>query len=128
MDNIIQVQTRGNTNHVEDFLRKMMRGDPFSRLQRYGAEGVAALAAATPKDLGETAAAWRYEIKKEGSSYTLSFLNDHVEEGVNIAIIIQYGHGTGTGGYVAPRDYINPVIKPLFERMKADVWKEVRSS
>lgn len=125
---MIEASASGNTNRVEQFLKRMIGGDIFSLLNRYGQEGVDALAAATPKDSGETAAGWYYEVTHKNGTYSISWKNRNVVDGVNIAIILQYGHGTGTGGYVAGRDYINPVILPLFERIKADVWKAVKSA
>jgi hypothetical protein len=94
-------------------------------LQKYGDIGVESLAAMTPQDTGETAKSWRYEITDDGTSATLSFINDAQNDGIPIAILIQYGHGTGTGGYVPPRDFINPAMKPIFQRIASDAWKEV---
>ena len=94
-------------------------------LVRYGREGVAALSAATPKDSGLTAASWDYEITHNGKETTIAFTNSNVRNGVNIAIILQYGHGTRNGGYVAGRDYINPAIQPIFDKMANEAWREV---
>ncbi len=125
---MIGISTSGNTNRVEQALKKFMGQDIFSQLNRFGQEGVNALSAATPKDSGETSISWYYEIVHTKGRYSLEFKNRNVIDGVNIAIIIQYGHGTRNGGYVVGRDYINPVILPLFERIKAEVWKAVRSA
>ena len=94
-------------------------------LDKYGQAGVAALASATPTDTGKTASSWRYEIISTGSGFKIDFLNSNINENVNIALILQYGHGTGTGGYVAGRDYINPAIQPVFDKLADEAWKEV---
>ena len=94
-------------------------------LSKYGEQGVRALASATPVESGETAAAWGFEIEHNGDQWSIHWTNDHINQGVNIAVILQYGHGTGTGGYVAGRDYINPVLAPIFEQIANDAWKEV---
>jgi hypothetical protein len=100
----------------------------FDRLDKFGKEGVAALAAATPVDTGLTAASWSYEVRHDGSVHSIIWHNHNINNGSNVAILIQYGHGTGTGGYVVGRDYINPVILPLFERILADVREAVSSA
>jgi len=97
----------------------------MSILQRYGPIGVNALANATPKDSGLTALSWDYSIEKHGSGYDLNWFNTHENNGTVIAILIQYGHGTGTGGYVPPNDFINPAMKPVFDKIAEDIWKEV---
>jgi len=97
----------------------------LASLEKYGREGVAALAAATPINSGVTAASWGYEIKRGPRQVTITWTNSNVINGVPIAIVIQYGHGTRNGGYVQGRDYINPVMKPIFDKITNDVWKEV---
>ena len=94
-------------------------------LDKYGREGVAALASATPVESGLTASSWYYEIEHTKGSSTIRFNNSNIQNGVPIAIILQYGHGTGTGGWVQGRDYINPAVRPIFDRIKNDVWREV---
>ena len=94
-------------------------------LNKYGQMGVSALVSATPTDSGLTAASWYYEIERQNGGATLTFKNSNVNNGVNIAIILQYGHGTGTGGWVEGRDYINPAIQPVFDKIADDAWKEV---
>ena len=94
-------------------------------LDKYGREGVNALSSATPVESGVTAASWYYEIEHSSGSAAIQFYNSNVNKGVPIAIILQYGHGTGTGGWVQGRDYINPAIQPLFDKMAEEVWKEV---
>jgi hypothetical protein len=94
-------------------------------LDRYGREGVVALASATPIDSGHTANSWYYEITRVPGSVIINFSNSNVQNGVPIAIILQYGHGTGTGGWVQGRDYINPAIQPVFDRIANEAWREV---
>ena len=86
---------------------------------------MSALAAATPLESGKTASSWTYEIQNGASGSRITFSNTHINNGVNIAIILQYGHGTGTGGWVEGRDYINPAIRPVFDNIADAVWKEV---
>jgi len=106
----------------------MSKGDIFLALEAYGQRGVDALANATPVDSGETANSWTYEVIRKHGYFSIVWSNTHVVEGRPIAILLQYGHATGTGGYVAGRDYINPAIRPIFDQIAADVWKVVTSS
>ena len=92
---------------------------------QYGREGVAALASATPVDSGLTASSWYYEIINRNGTAQITFYNSNIQNGVPIAIILQYGHGTRNGGWVQGRDYINPAIQPIFDRIANDAWKEV---
>lgn len=115
----------GSTQRTQMFLKKMSSSEFSRNLDALAQQGLNALAAATPIDSGITAASWSYEIERTSSRTTISWLNTHRENGVNIAVILQYGHGTGTGGYVAGRDYINPAIKPIFDQIADDVWKQV---
>lgn len=94
-------------------------------LKQYGEQGVEALRRATPKDSGKTADSWYYVINRDGDKVRIDFKNSNVIEGVPIAIILQYGHGTGGGGYVEGRDYINPVVQPIFDAIANEAWKEV---
>ena len=96
-------------------------------LDRYGQEGVEALAKATPKDTGKTAASWSYEIKMDKSGATLCWQNSNIVDGVPIAVILQYGHGTRNGAYVQGIDYINPALAPIFSALANELWKEVRN-
>lgn len=113
----------------QDFLEWLKRLNPNYRIEsilnRYGAEGVSALRAATPIDTGNTASQWGYEIEKKGDGWSIHWTNDHINQGVNIAVILQYGHGTGTGGYVSGYDYINPSLRPIFDQIANEAWKEV---
>lgn len=94
-------------------------------LHMYGLKGVQALQSVTPKDTGETAKSWYYKIVQEGEKVKIQFCNTNVKDGVNIAVVLQYGHGTRNGGYVEGRDYINPAIQPIFDEMANKIWKEV---
>lgn len=106
----------------------MSRNEQFAFLEHYAEKGKSALASATPKDTGETANSWTYEIKRARGFYQIKWNNTHIVNGVPIAIIIQYGHGTGTGGWVEGRDYINPAIQPIFDQILDDVWEKVRNA
>lgn len=121
----ISFDFKGDLKNTEKFLTRMSRGDIFTALEKYGNQGVAALSTATPKESGETANSWTFEIKQSRGGATITWLNTHVNNGSNIAILLQYGHGTGTGGYVQGRDYINPALRPVFDKIAEDVWKEV---
>ena len=124
---MISIESKGNFDNTERFLKKMSNGDIFRTLTHYGKAGVIALANATPMDSGMTASSWYFETKVDSSSYAIIWNNDNIVDGVPIAILIQYGHGTGNGGYVQGRDYINPAIRPIFDRIANDVWREVTS-
>lgn len=116
----------GSTARTRSFLQKMQKSNfLYSELERLAQEGVTALQQATPQASGLTANSWSYEISTSGDKTTITWLNSHTEDGVNIAIILQYGHGTGTGGYVSGRDYINPAIQPIFDSIADNVWKKV---
>ena len=124
---MLKLFSRGNFNRTEKFLKKSMGDDYITVLSKYGQRGVEALSAATPKKTGKTASSWRYEIKQEGSSLSVIWSNSNINKNVNIAIILQYGHGTGWGGYVQGRDYINPALRPIFDELADMAWKEVTS-
>ena len=121
----ITFRHKGDFSKTEKFFNSLLKLDYLNVLERYGQAGVAALASATPKDSGLTAASWDYEITHNGKETTIAFTNSNISNGVNIAIILQYGHGTKGGGYVAGRDYINPAIQPIFDKMANDAWREV---
>ena len=125
---MVSFKHRGNFNKMEKFLNKMSRRDYLNVLDKYGQLGVEALAAATPVDTGLTAKSWTYEIERTPTKTTISWLNTNTNNGVNIAVILQYGHGTGTGGYVQGRDYINPAMRPIFDNIAEQAWKEVTSA
>lgn len=123
----IQAHTTGSFKKTRRFLKKSADNRIFKSLIQYGQKGVEALSAATPTDSGVTAASWRFEVAYSNGSAKINWLNDNVNQGVNIALILQMGHGTGTGGWVEGRDYINPAIQPIFDEMLDKIWKEVTS-
>ena len=123
----ISVKSDGSFKKTEAYLKKCQKAMNKGIFDKYGKLGVAALASATPVRTVKTASSWDYRIKVTSSNITIEFLNDNVNKHVNIAMILQYGHGTGTGGWVQGRDYINPAIQPLFDKMAEEVWKEVTS-
>lgn len=122
---MIRFRQKGDFSNLSRFLERAKNAVKIGDLDRYGKEGVAALASATPQDSGLTASSWYYEIKHENGSVTISFHNSHINKGVPIAIILQYGHGTNNGGWVEGRDYINPAVQPLFDKIADNAWKEV---
>lgn len=124
---MIKFRQTGNFNRTERLLNKIKRADYVDILEKYGRRGVEALSAATPVDTGLTASSWGYEIVKMGSGYRVYWSNSNINKGVVIALILQMGHGTGTGGWVEGIDYINPAIRPVFDAMAKDAWEEVTS-
>lgn len=122
---MIKLSSKGDFSKTFKFLNSMQNFKIEHILHKYGREGVNALKNATPVDSGVTANSWSYELKISKESVTIHWNNSHVNKGVNIAVILQYGHGTGTGGYVQGRDYINPAIKPIFDKIAEEAWKEV---
>ncbi len=124
---MISVQQKGDFSRIEKFLSKMKIRDTKALLERYGQRGVSLLADATPKDSGKTAASWDYKIETSSGRYNIIWTNSNVNKGVNIAMIIQYGHGTRQGTYVQGIDYINPATQKVFEEMAEELWKEVVS-
>lgn len=124
---MIRFRHKGDFSKLTNYFERVKEVVKLSNLDKYGREGVAALASATPIDSGETAASWYYEVKRSNGSATISFHNSHINKGVSIAIILQYGHGTRNGGWVEGRDYINPAIRPIFDQIAESAWKEVTS-
>ena len=122
---MIKVRHKGNFSKLDNYLIKVQKAVKNKDLERFGQEGVAALASATPVKSGLTASSWYYEIEKTNGSIKINFNNSNIQNGVPIAIILQYGHGTGTGGWVEGRDYINPAILPIFDRIADEAWREV---
>lgn len=122
---MIGFRQSGDFRKTEDFLKNAKQTLIIKDLERYGREGVAALQSATPVDTGNTANSWYYKIETTNNSVSLLFCNSNIQNGIPIAIILQYGHGTGTGGWVEGIDYINPALQPLFERLAQDAWREV---
>ena len=122
---MIRFRQKGDFSKLTNFLERAKEAVHLGNLDKYGREGVAALASATPVDSGLTANSWYYEISNKNGSVTISFFNSNIQNGVPIAIILQYGHGTGNGGWVQGRDYINPAIRPIFDKIADEAWKEV---
>lgn len=125
---LLTLRSKGSFRNTEKFLKKSLGRDYRKILEKYAKQGVDALSSATPVKTGLTAILWDYEIIQNKSSISICWKNSHVINGVNIAIILQYGHGTRNGGYVEGIDYINPALKPIFEELAEAAWKEVRSS
>lgn len=121
----IKVYHRGNFNKSEKFLNGLRKLNFYSVLSKYGQVGVEALKGNTPVDSGKTAASWDYDIVVGDGQVSIQWLNRNINNGVNIAVILQYGHGTRNGGYVRGRDYINPVIQPIFDKIADEAWEEV---
>ena len=122
---MIRFVHRGDFRHTEEFLKRNKKIQIMNILTAYAQKGVEALSDNTPVDSGETARSWSYEIVEDSEGYRIFWRNSHVNQGIPIAILIQYGHGTGTGGYVEGRDYINPALQPVFDEMADAAWKEV---
>ena len=128
MSGMISFRQKGNFSKLTNYLEKVKGVFNLSILDKYGREGVAALASATPVESGTTASSWYYEIERRRGSAAIVFHNSNIQNGVPIAIILQYGHGTRNGGWVEGRDYINPAIQPIFDKILADVWREVTNA
>ena len=122
---MITFRQKGDFSKLTRYLERVKEVAKLGDLDKYGRAGVAALASATPVDTGLTASSWYYEISNKNGSAMISFHNSNIQNGVPIAIILQYGHGTRNGGWVEGRDYINPAIRPIFDRIADDAWKEV---
>lgn len=127
-DSLIRITSKGDFNNTFRFLNKMSKFQINKILEKYGKIGVSALASATPMDSGRTAESWGYEISVEKEGATIHWTNSNQNNGVYIAVILQYGHGTGTGGYVQGVDYINPAIRPVFDKIAEEAWMEVVNS
>ena len=122
---MITVESKGNFDNTEKLLKRIKSRDYLKVLDKFGQQGVTALSGATPTRSGKTASSWDYEVLVSGGSVTLQWTNSNINNGVSIAIILQYGHGTRNGGYVVGRDYINPAMRPLFDKMADEAWKTV---
>lgn len=122
---MIKISQKGDFKKSITYMEKLKEAIQLSSFDKYGREGVSALSSATPVDSGKTASSWYYKIERTKNTISITFYNSNVNEGVPIAIILQYGHGTGTGGWVEGRDYINPAIQPIFDKMAEEAWKEV---
>lgn len=124
----ISYKLHGSFKNTNAFLNKMDKGDIFKNLERYAEEGVSALSSATPVDTGLAASSWGYVVEYTKGAFRIIWTNSNIENGFPVAIMLQYGHGTGTGGYVQGQDYINPAIRPIFDKIAERVWKEVTSA
>ena len=122
---MITFRQKGDFSKITRFLERAKESVRLGDLDKYGREGVAALVSATPVDSGLTASSWYYQIENKNGRATLSFFNSNIQNGVPIAVILQYGHGTKNGGWVEGRDYINPAIQPIFDKIAENAWKEV---
>lgn len=123
---MISVTQKGDFKKLTSFLEKSKEVFNVGILDKYGKQGVAALQAATPKDTGKTAESWTYQIERKAGGVALTFHNTNRNKGIPIAVILQYGHATGNGGYVEGVDYINPALRPIFEKLAEEAWREVR--
>lgn len=122
---MIKFSHKGDFSKTIRFLKNAKEAIKLDNLDKYGEKGVSALSAATPVDTGKTANSWHYKIVKQKESVKIAFYNSNIQNGVPIAIILQYGHGTRNGGWVQGRDYINPAIQPVFDEIANQAWKEV---
>lgn len=122
---LITFKHKGDFSNLTRFLERAKEAVHIGDLDKYGRAGVEALASATPVDSGKTASSWYYEVTNSNGSARITFNNSNIQNGVPIAIILQYGHGTGTGGWVEGRDYINPAIQPIFDEIANNAWREV---
>lgn len=122
---MISFRQKGDFKKLSTYLERVKEAAKISVLDKYGQAGVAALASATPTKTGKTASSWTYEIERQNGSVAIVFNNTNINKGVPIAIILQLGHGTGTGGWVQGRDYINPAIQPIFDKIANAAWEEV---
>lgn len=122
---MIKITQKGDFRQTRNFLRKITSGDLYKNLDQLAREGVAALSAATPMDSGKTADSWDYTIERTKNKTSIYWTNSNFNDGVSIAVILQYGHATKNGGFVLGRDYINPALRPIFDRIANDAWKEL---
>jgi hypothetical protein len=125
---MISAKTSGDFKDTTSFLKFMQSGKLYDNLERYGYRGVDALSSATPRDTGRAASSWGFQVGHTNGMYAVSWYNTDIEDGCNIAVFIQYGHGTGTGGYVPGIDYINPAIRPVFDEAVNDIWRRVTNA
>jgi len=125
---MITFESRGSFKKTESFLASLSKQSIPRTLEKYARQGVSALESSTPEESGLTATSWDYEITSSRGSYSIVWTNDNIVDGVPVAILLQYGHGTGTGGYVQGKDFINPAIKPIFDKIAQDVWKAVTNA
>lgn len=124
---MITFKHRGNFNNSEKFLSGVKKKNYRAILEKYAREGLLALRSATPKDTGETANSWDFEIITKRNGFSISWTNSNLVEGVPVVILLQYGHGTRGGTFVEGRDFINPAMRPIFDQISENLWKEVTS-
>lgn len=122
---MITFRHKGDFSKATRYFERLREAARLNVLEKYGREGVAALSSATPVESGQTAGSWGYEISRSSGSAKITFTNSNINNGFPVAIMLQYGHGTGTGGWVQGRDYINPAIQPIFDKIADEAWKEV---
>ena len=122
---MITFRQKGDFSNMSKFLERAKEAIKIGNLDKYGRAGVVALSSATPVDTGKTAASWTYAIVRQNGSVSIEFHNTNIQKGIPIAIILQTGHATGTGGWVEGRDYINPAIQPIFDKIAKEAWEEV---
>lgn len=122
---MITIESQGEWKLTRNWFDRMTKLDLALLMNQFGKEGVSALAAATPSRSGITSKSWNYEVTRKGNNWKITWTNSNVNKGANIAVLIQYGHGTRNGGYVVGRDYINPAIRPVFDKIAQKAWKEV---
>ena len=122
---MITIESQGDWKMTRNWFDRMTKLDLALIMNQFGKEGVSALASATPSKSGLTSKSWDYEVTRKGNNWKITWTNSNVNKGANIAVLIQYGHGTRNGGYVVGRDYINPAIRPVFDKIAKQAWKEV---
>lgn len=122
---MITIESQGEWKLTRNWFDRMTKLDLALIMNQFGREGAAALASATPSRTGATSKSWNYEVTRKGNNWKITWTNSNVNKGANIAVLIQYGHGTRNGGYVVGRDYINPAIRPIFDKIAEKAWKEV---
>lgn len=122
---LVTFKNRGDFSKTDKFFNRLLKRDYLNVLEKYGQQGVAALSASTPVKTGKTASSWEYIITHSPTESKIEWVNTNVVAGTNVAILLQYGHGTKNGGYVVGRDFINPALKPIFDKMADEAWKEV---
>lgn len=122
---MITIESQGEWKMTRNWFDRMTKLDLALIMNQFGREGAATLASATPSRTGATAKSWNYEVTRKGNNWKITWTNSNVNKGANIAVLIQYGHGTRNGGYVVGRDYINPAIRPVFDKIAKKAWKEV---
>lgn len=120
---MIEIKSKGDFKKTQDYLNKMAKQEYTALLKHYGEVGVRALSSSTPKDSGITANSWYYDLEKRKGKYYLVWRNSNIKDNTSIAILLQYGHSTGTGGWVEGRDYINPAIAPIFDQISSEIWR-----